>query len=403
MKKLIITSAIAVLSLAAMAQDKKVAVFDPAGSVNSDIKEIVREIISSGFVNAGGGYIVLERSLIDKVLEENKFQTGGLVDDSQISEIGKRMGANLVFVSNVTALGNNYFISGKLIDVQTARIDKQKTTETQRGTNDLIDVVQKMVGEMFGSGATTVVMPTVRNDNSGGNIPQTAVSSSSSSSSSSNIATVSRRNGETYNPDGIELIYVERTVGIVGTVATSGFYIGKFEITQAQWLAIMGYNPSYHKGTGDLNLPVENVSWDELESFLLRLNLHTGKKYRLPTVDEWRYAARGGNQGKGYTYSGSGNINDVAWYKKNSNKRTQPVGTKDPNELGIYDMSGNVSECIEPYVEHFKGTERKYSPLFGGRANNNAGKCNIIKNKARSEYCNILKNRYIGFRVVLPE
>ena len=101
MKKLIITSAIALLSLAATAQDKKVAIFDPAGSISADIKEIVREIISSGVVNAGSGYTVLERSLIEKVLEENKFQTGGLVDNSQISEIGKRMGANLVLVSNI--------------------------------------------------------------------------------------------------------------------------------------------------------------------------------------------------------------------------------------------------------------------------------------------------------------
>ena len=150
MKKVIITSVIAILSLTAMAQDKKVAVFDPAGSVESAIKEIVREEISSIIVNSGG-YTVLERQLIDKVLEENKFQTGGLVDDSQISEIGKRMGANMVFVTNITPMGNNFYISCKMIDVMTARIDKQKTAQTQRGSTDLMPVVQKMVNEMFAS------------------------------------------------------------------------------------------------------------------------------------------------------------------------------------------------------------------------------------------------------------
>ena len=148
MKRIIITSVIAVLSLTAMSQDRKVAVFDPAGNVESHLKEIVREEISSIIVNTGG-YTVLERQLIEKVLEENKFQTGGLVDDSQISEIGKRMGANMVFVTNITPMGNNYYVSCKMIDVMTARIDKQKTAQTQRGSTDLMPVVQKLVGEMF--------------------------------------------------------------------------------------------------------------------------------------------------------------------------------------------------------------------------------------------------------------
>jgi len=148
MQKIIIFSAIALLSFAAMAQDRKVAVFDPAGSVESSLKEIVREEISSIIVNTGG-FTVLERQLIEKVLEENRFQTGGLVDDSQISEIGKRMGANLVFVSNITPLGANYYVSCKMIDVMTARIEMQKTAQTQRGSSDLMQIVQRMVNEMF--------------------------------------------------------------------------------------------------------------------------------------------------------------------------------------------------------------------------------------------------------------
>ena len=133
----------------AMAQDKKVAVFDPAGNADNSIKEIIREEISSIIVNTGG-FTVLERQLINKVLEENKFQSGGLVDDSQISEIGKRMGANLVFVTSLTQMeSKNYYVSCKMIDVQTARIEKQKTSQTIRGSSDLISTIQKLVGEMF--------------------------------------------------------------------------------------------------------------------------------------------------------------------------------------------------------------------------------------------------------------
>jgi len=150
MKKLITILAIALLlCVTALAQDKKVAVMDPVGAVPKTIMEIVREEISSVVVNALG-YTVLERSLIDKVLQENKFQMSGLVDDSQISEIGKRMGANLVLVTTLTIMENgNYYISCKLIDVLTARIEKQKTGRSERKSNDLVDIVDKMVGEMF--------------------------------------------------------------------------------------------------------------------------------------------------------------------------------------------------------------------------------------------------------------
>jgi len=150
MKKLMMIQAFALLlCVTTLAQDKKVAVMDPVGSVPKTIMEIVREEISSVVVNALG-YTVLERSLIDKVLQENKFQMSGLVDDSQISEIGKRMGANFVLVTSLTIMENgNYYISCKLIDVLTARIEKQKTGRSERGSNDLIDIVDKMVGEMF--------------------------------------------------------------------------------------------------------------------------------------------------------------------------------------------------------------------------------------------------------------
>jgi hypothetical protein len=147
-KKIGLMSAIILWCCSAIAQEKKVAVFDPAGDVTSSIKEIVREEISAVVVNTAG-YTVLERQLINKVMEENKFQMGGLVDDSQISEIGKRMGASYVFVSSITSLGSNYHISCKMIEVQTARIEKQKTAQTKQGTTDLIEVTQTTVKSMF--------------------------------------------------------------------------------------------------------------------------------------------------------------------------------------------------------------------------------------------------------------
>lgn len=148
------------VTLAVSAQDKKVAVFDPAGDVSSSIKDIVREEVSAALVNIAG-YTVLERSLISKVLEENKFQTSGLVDDSQISEMGMRMGANYVFVISISSLGvSNYYISCKMIEVTTARIDKQKTARTILGSNEIVDVVRRLMREMFSSETSSAAQST---------------------------------------------------------------------------------------------------------------------------------------------------------------------------------------------------------------------------------------------------
>jgi len=133
-------------------------------------------------------------------------------------------------------------------------------------------------------------------------------------------------------------------------VTLSSFYIGKYEVTQAQWKAVMGKNPS--KFIGD-NFPVEQVSWNDVQKFISKLNTQTGKQYRLPTEAEWEFACRGGMQSAHYKYSGSNDVNEVAWYKENSGKKTHPVGTKLPNELGIYDMSGNVWEWCQDVYESY--------------------------------------------------
>ena len=127
----------------------------------------------------------------------------------------------------------------------------------------------------------------------------------------------------------------------VHSVTLSSYYIGKTEVTQALWKAVMGNNPSSFKGD---NLPVECVSWNDCQVFIRKLNDLTGQNFRLPTEAEWEFACRGGNNSRGYKYSGSNYIDNVAWYDGNSGDKTHPVATKLPNELGIYDMSGNVEE-----------------------------------------------------------
>lgn len=135
------------------------------------------------------------------------------------------------------------------------------------------------------------------------------------------------------------------------------FYIGKYEVTQAQWKAVMGDNPYYFEGD---NRPVERVNWHEAMAFCKKLNelgwAPKGYKFTLPTEAQWEFAARGGNKSKGYTHSGSNDVKDVAWCRDNSGRQTHDVGGKEPNELGIYDMSGNVCEwCLDWYGGYGEG------------------------------------------------
>lgn len=143
-------------------------------------------------------------------------------------------------------------------------------------------------------------------------------------------------------------------------VTLSDYYIGETEVTQTLWKAVMGSNPSYNKGD---NLPVENFSWNDCQEFISKLNAMTGATFCLTTEAEWEFAARGGNKSQGYKYSGSDDVDAVAWYQINSKMKTHDVKTKQANELGIYDMSGNVEEwCSDWYNKKYYGSSAKVNP-----------------------------------------
>lgn len=161
----------------------------------------------------------------------------------------------------------------------------------------------------------------------------------------------------------IEMIFVEGGIFRMGSndgfaeekpihlVTVSSFNIGKYEITQTQWKAVMGNYHRFYLGCADC--PVDGVSWSEIQDFILKLNSISGKSYRLPTEAEWEFAAKGGNFSNGYKYSGSNNIESVAWFSKNSENRLKKVGSRLPNELGIHDMTGNVWEfCSDWYTDY---------------------------------------------------
>ena len=244
------------------------------------------------------------------------------------------------------------------------------------------------------------------------------VLSSSSSSPSGNTITIPVKNGIS-----IEMVKVEAGSFNMGATPemenpydsekpvhrvtlTNNYYIGKYEVTQALWQAVMGSNPSYFKGD---DLPVEKVSWDDCQDFISKLNAMTGKRFRLPTEAEWEYAARGGKKSQGYQYSGSNTLDNVAWYHDNSGSKTHAVGTKQPNELGIYDMTGNVSEwCQDRYGDYSGVPQTNPTGSVDGKFRVNRGGswmffARFCRSSFHSSNSSDDREEYLGLRLVLSE
>ncbi len=187
---------------------------------------------------------------------------------------------------------------------------------------------------------------------------------------------------------------------------TYDYYIGQTEVTQALWKAVMDNNPSTMEGD---NLPVNNVLWEDADAFTKQLSQLTGYTFNLPTEAEWEYAARGGKESKRYLYAGSDDVNEVAWYSSNSGNKTHDVGTKKPNELGIYDMSGNTwewcSDWLAPYsaeaqVDPTGPATGKYHVYRGGGWYIGANTCRCAhRRQTREGYSEYA----LGLRVALRE
>ena len=168
-------------------------------------------------------------------------------------------------------------------------------------------------------------------------------------------------------------------------VMLDDYYIAETQVTQALWQAVMGNNPSNWKGD---NLPVETISWNDCQEFIKKLNQLTGRTFALPTEAQWEFAARGGNLSKDYKYAGSDNLDEVAWFEDNSNSQTHTVAQKKPNELGIFDMSGNVWEwCNDWFGINYYQSSPQHNPqgptlgfirvLRGGGWDDEAWRCRV--------------------------
>lgn len=172
-------------------------------------------------------------------------------------------------------------------------------------------------------------------------------------------------------------------------VTLSSFSIGRYEVTQEEWRAVMGSNPASFNGE---KCPVEFVSWNDCQSFIAKLNAMTDMQFRMPTEAEWEFAARGGNITRGYQFAGSNILNSVGWHSGNSGSRTKEVGQKSPNELGLYDMTGNLWEWCSDWYGSYSGNPQTDPTgpengtshvLRGGGWNGGAKNCRISNRDGR--------------------
>jgi len=402
MKKIALLAA-ALFCTAAFARDlPTIAVYVTGAEAQGTNKALATRMLSE--LVKSGRYKAVERSeeFLNRLDAEHVKQRSGDINDAQIRKLGNQFGVGFVCIADITpALGSNQ-VSARIVDVESAEVVAMGDTESPLKTlSELNDASLEIVAMMFGAETPG----------------QRAKPARETTGSASQPAAMKD------DKVGIEMVFVKGgafTMGCTsdqgkncgegtrGNITVGGFYIGKYEITQKQWVSVMGNNPSKQKSD---NLPVENVSWEDAQAFISKLNAMTGRKYRLPTEAEWEYAARGGAESKGYMYSGGNNIGDVAWYKDNSGNKTNSVGAKTPNELGIYDMSGNMWEWIgDWYAYETYKSSGETNPKGPGSGTNRVrrgggwnGEARLCRVSHRYYAAPSDRSGYLGFRIALDQ
>lgn len=356
-----------------------------------------------------GNYRLIERSteFLKAIDKEMATQLSGNVADNQIAVLGEDFGAQKVCVVSIVIENGYMYVASRIVDVSTKTSFEsgQADEPNYRGVSQVRPTVEKAISQLLGTPNTTtspIRSPVPGTDKhftvngvtfkmvfvKGGGLYLGCTSGSGSCSS-----------------DEIPSHYV----------TLSDYYVGETEVTQALWKAVMGYNNNPSNWQGD-RLPVEMVSWTDCNEFVSRVNsllaeqLPQGYRFALPSEAQWEYAARGGQKSSGSLYAGSNNVNFVAWYSDNSGSRTHEVKLKAPNELGLYDMSGNVWEWCEDWyssswysdnvnwtdpVNAFAGS---YRVLRGGSWSYNASRCRVSN---RYNDTAGSRNSYGGFRLAL--
>lgn len=394
----------AIFTVAALAQNnvKRVAILEPvdkAGTISYGIKILLRQSITYAITKTPGfeGYNRIDMA---HMLSEHEFQRTGYVSDDQIKKLGEMTGAAYVLIAEVTNFDTEHIIIlANLVNVETGQIENSSVpiisgTDPENMAKSCAHLAEILLNATTSTESYVFSRPAVH-------ARQSVVTEKDYTETAFdvNMTMVWVAGGEFLMGCTGEQSDCREDEIPVRRVSVGDFYIGMYEVSQAQWMKIMGTSvsaqrelTSYHKiyGIGD-NYPMYYVNWEEAMEFCRRLSKTTGKKYTLPTESQWEYAARGGITNEDTQYAGSNNINAVAWYAKNCFE-THQCGEKEANALGLYDMSGNVSEWCEGwYADNTKRVSR------GGSWEDPARSCRVSSRSSEIPNSRIYN---IGFRVV---
>ncbi len=385
------------------AQNKKVAIMETKSNegVTSFQSNMVRGGMETAVANAKG-YEAYDRASFDMIMREQNFQRSGAVSESQIRRLGEMAGVQYVLVTEASTEDGYFYILAKLLDVETGRFLKSSDQLCEANPSEIRNACtilgENLFGKIGGSGNVIV----------NNRIEET----------------------KTISVNGVNLVmkYVEGGTFLMGDdngeddekpvhrVTLDSYYIGETEVTQSLWKAVMGRdNMSREKwesryGVGN-EYPVSDFDWDGVREFILKLNAITHKSFRLPTEAEWEFAARGGNKSRGYKYSGSNRSDDVIKFGK--------IKQSIPNELGLFDMSGNVCElCLDWYGPYDSSSQTNPNgPSTGSTRVIRGGEWMMFYNRdgmpipleenyrvsARKKYhIDVFHSETVGFRIVLP-
>ena len=394
------------------AQVKKVAILetvDKEGTISYPIKLMLRANLSKAITNTNG-YEAYDRTDMDAIMNEQDFQRTGMVSDDQIKRLGEMTGASYVLVAEAVKVDEqNMFITAKILDVESARTERTDNELMNTSPAEIQNGCASLAAKLFGRS------PNV----------------SSSSSSSSGFQTLSGPQDYVESTLGLnmKMVYVEGGQFQMGatseqsdaysreypvhSVTLDSYYISATEVSQAQWQAVMGTTihqqaskAGYSVKSVGSDYPMCYVSWEEARAFCSELSALTGKTYLLPTEAQWEYAARGGKKSRSSQYSGSYSVDAVAWYEPNPARRQHPVGKLRANELGLYDMSGNVYEWCNDWYGSYS-SNAQFNPagpssgsnrvLRGGSWIGSAGFCRVA---FRGDLSPSHRGNVLGFRVV---
>lgn len=353
-----------------------------------------------------GKYQVIDVTKRDTLLKEMEFSVSGCTDEACQLKIGKMLTAAAIVVGDITKFGTRYILTARMIETESANtinIADGKYASLDEIVDDLDAFGRRLAGTVDASEAAT-------SKPSGG--AETASPKLTSPATQPNV------------PDGFVLVEGGILQRGGRSVVIGTFGIGKHEVTQALYRQVMGANPSDF--TGDANRPVESVSWFDAVTFCNALSRKDNREpcykingqevscdfarngYRLPTEAEWEYAAQGGVQSNGYTYAGSNDVDAVAWFAGNSGGKPHPVGTKRANELGLYDMTGNVWEwCWDWWGEYPEGRQTDpRGPLSGSfrvlRGQHwKSTELRTLSTSVRGYIAPTISHNYIGFRIAV--